>query len=82
MAGIGRAGWHEMGMRLLGELNGYLRSRFVDQKFVTYSKPKGPDNRRRSHGVREGEDSYRQDLRPQSDRGGYLLPGDGTCGVR
>jgi len=37
MAGIGGAGWHDdFGMRLLGELNGYLRSRFVSQKFVAY----------------------------------------------
>jgi NADPH:quinone reductase-like Zn-dependent oxidoreductase len=37
MAGIGGAGWHDgMGMRLLGELNAYVRSRFVSQKFITY----------------------------------------------
>lgn len=37
MAGVGGAGWHDgMGMRLAGELNGYLRSRFVSQKFITY----------------------------------------------
>src|SRR6184192_3201164 len=37
MAGIGGAGWHDgMGMRLAGELNGYLRSRFTSQKFVAY----------------------------------------------
>ncbi len=37
MAGIGGSGWHDdFGMRLLGELNGYLRSRFVSQKFVAY----------------------------------------------
>lgn len=37
MAGIGGAGWHDdFGMRLLGELNGYLRSRFVSQKFIAY----------------------------------------------
>ena len=37
MAGIGGAGWHEgFATRLLGELNGYLRSRFVSQKFVAY----------------------------------------------
>jgi NADPH:quinone reductase-like Zn-dependent oxidoreductase len=37
MAGIGGAGWHDgMGMRLAGELNAYLRSRFVSQKFVAY----------------------------------------------
>lgn len=37
MAGIGGAGWHDgMAMRLLGELNGYLRSRFVSQKFIAY----------------------------------------------
>ena len=37
MAGIGGAGWHDgFGMRLLGELNGYLRSRLVSQKFIAY----------------------------------------------
>src|SRR6184192_419831 len=37
MAGVGGAGWHDgMGMRLAGELNGYLRSRFTSQKFVAY----------------------------------------------
>jgi NADPH:quinone reductase-like Zn-dependent oxidoreductase len=37
MAGIGGAGWHDdFGMRLLGELNAYLRSRFVSQKFIAY----------------------------------------------
>jgi NADPH:quinone reductase-like Zn-dependent oxidoreductase len=37
MAGVGGAGWHdEMGMRLLGELNAYLRSRFVSEKFIAY----------------------------------------------
>jgi NADPH:quinone reductase-like Zn-dependent oxidoreductase len=37
MAGIGGAGWHDgMAIRLVGELNAYLRSRFVSQKFVTY----------------------------------------------
>jgi NADPH:quinone reductase-like Zn-dependent oxidoreductase len=37
MAGVGGAGWHDgMGMRLAGELNGYVRSRFVSQKFVAY----------------------------------------------
>jgi NADPH:quinone reductase-like Zn-dependent oxidoreductase len=37
MAGIGGAGWHEgFAGRLLGELNGYLRSRFVGQKFIAY----------------------------------------------
>ena len=37
MAGIGGAGWHEgFAMRLLGELNAYLRSRFVSQKFIAY----------------------------------------------
>jgi NADPH:quinone reductase-like Zn-dependent oxidoreductase len=37
MAGIGGAGWHDgMGMRLLGELNAYVRSRFVSEKFVAY----------------------------------------------
>jgi NADPH:quinone reductase-like Zn-dependent oxidoreductase len=37
MAGIGGAGWHDgMAMRLAGELNAYVRSRFVRQKFITY----------------------------------------------
>jgi NADPH:quinone reductase-like Zn-dependent oxidoreductase len=37
MAGLGGAGWHEgFVTRLLGELNGYLRSRFVSQKFIAY----------------------------------------------
>jgi NADPH:quinone reductase-like Zn-dependent oxidoreductase len=37
MAGIGGAGWHDgFVTRLLGELNGYLRSRFVTQKFIAY----------------------------------------------
>jgi NADPH:quinone reductase-like Zn-dependent oxidoreductase len=37
MAGIGGAGWHDgIGMRLAGELNAYVRSRFVSQKFVAY----------------------------------------------
>jgi NADPH:quinone reductase-like Zn-dependent oxidoreductase len=37
MAGIGGAGWHEgFATRLFGELNGYLRSRFVSQKFIAY----------------------------------------------
>lgn len=37
MAGIGGAGWHEgFATRLLGELNGYLQSRFVSQKFIAY----------------------------------------------
>jgi len=37
MAGIGGAGWHDgIGMRLAGELNAYVRSRFVSEKFVTY----------------------------------------------
>jgi NADPH:quinone reductase-like Zn-dependent oxidoreductase len=37
MAGIGGAGWHDgMGMRLAGELNAYVRSRFVSQKFISY----------------------------------------------
>lgn len=37
MAGIGGAGWHDgiLG-RLAGELNAYVRSRFVSQKFITY----------------------------------------------
>ena len=37
MAGVGGAGWHDgMGTRLAGELNAYLRSRFVSQKFISY----------------------------------------------
>jgi NADPH:quinone reductase-like Zn-dependent oxidoreductase len=37
MAGVGGAGWHDgIGMRLLGELNAYLRSRFTSQKFIAY----------------------------------------------
>src|SRR5947199_809754 len=37
MAGIGGAGWHEgFATRLAGELNGYLRSRFISQKFIAY----------------------------------------------
>ncbi len=37
MAGIGGAGWHDgFATRLLGELNSYLRSRFVSQKFIAY----------------------------------------------
>ena len=37
MAGIGGAGWHDgFATRLLGELNGYVRSRFVSQKFIAY----------------------------------------------
>jgi NADPH:quinone reductase-like Zn-dependent oxidoreductase len=37
MAGLGGAGWHEgFATRLLGELNGYLLSRFFSQKFVAY----------------------------------------------
>jgi len=37
MAGIGGAGWHDgMGMRLAGELNAYVASRFVGEKFITY----------------------------------------------
>ncbi len=37
MAGLGGAGWHEgFATRLLGVLNGYLRSRFVSQKFIAY----------------------------------------------
>src|SRR5207237_6700429 len=36
MAGVGGAGWHEdFGGRLLGELNAYVRSRFVSQTFIT-----------------------------------------------
>jgi NADPH:quinone reductase-like Zn-dependent oxidoreductase len=37
MAGVGGSGWHDgMAMRLAGELNAYLRSRFVSQKFIAY----------------------------------------------
>src|SRR6266436_5038141 len=37
MAGIGGAGWHDgFAIRLAGELNAYVRSRFVSQKFITY----------------------------------------------
>ena len=37
MAGVGGAGWRDgMGMRLAGELNAYVRSRFVREKFVAY----------------------------------------------
>jgi NADPH:quinone reductase-like Zn-dependent oxidoreductase len=37
MAGIGGAGWHDGFVgRLLGELNSYIASRFVTQKFVAY----------------------------------------------
>ncbi len=37
MAGVGGAGWHDgMGMRLAGELNAYVQSRFVSAKFVAY----------------------------------------------
>ncbi len=37
MAGVGGAGWHDgMAMRLVGELNAYVRSRFVSQKFISY----------------------------------------------
>jgi NADPH:quinone reductase-like Zn-dependent oxidoreductase len=37
MAGIGGAGWHDgFATRLFGELNAYVRSRFVSQKFITY----------------------------------------------
>src|SRR6266436_1448949 len=37
MAGVGGAGWHDdMGMRLAGELNAYVRSRFASQKFIAY----------------------------------------------
>jgi NADPH:quinone reductase-like Zn-dependent oxidoreductase len=37
MVGVGGSGWHDgMGMRLAGELNAYLRSRFVSQKFIAY----------------------------------------------
>jgi NADPH:quinone reductase-like Zn-dependent oxidoreductase len=37
MAGVGGAGWHDdFATRLLGELNAYVRSRFVSQKFIAY----------------------------------------------
>ncbi len=37
MAGVGGAGWRDgMAMRLAGELDSYLRSRFVSQKFISY----------------------------------------------
>src|SRR5206468_12534861 len=37
MAGIGGAGWHDgLAGRLLGELNAYVGSRFVSQKFIAY----------------------------------------------
>src|SRR5216110_39492 len=37
MAGIGGAGWHDgILSRLAGELNAYMRSRFVSQKFIAY----------------------------------------------
>ena len=37
MAGVGGAGWHEgFATRLLGELNAYVRSRFVREKFIAY----------------------------------------------
>src|SRR3989441_2761572 len=37
MAGVGGAGWHDgIAMRLAGELNVYVRSRFVSQKFIAY----------------------------------------------
>ena len=37
MAGVGGAGWHDgMGMRLAGELNSYVASRFVSEKFIAY----------------------------------------------
>jgi NADPH:quinone reductase-like Zn-dependent oxidoreductase len=37
MAGIGGAGWHDgFAARLAGELDAYLRSRFVSQKFMSY----------------------------------------------
>ncbi|HEV3243650.1 MAG TPA: NAD(P)-dependent alcohol dehydrogenase [Chthoniobacterales bacterium] len=37
MAGVGGAGWHDgMGMRLAGELNAYVRSRFISRKFIAY----------------------------------------------
>jgi NADPH:quinone reductase-like Zn-dependent oxidoreductase len=37
MAGVGGSGWHDsFAMRLGGELNAYLRSRLVSQKFIAY----------------------------------------------
>src|SRR6202045_1708058 len=37
MAGVGGAGWHDgMAGRLLGDLNAYLESLLVSQKFITY----------------------------------------------
>src|SRR5204863_9842442 len=40
MAGLGGAGWHEgFATRLPGELNGYLRPRFVSQQFIAYIAP-------------------------------------------
>src|SRR5438477_12576924 len=37
MAGIGGAGWHDgFAIPLAGELNAYVRSRFVSQKFIAY----------------------------------------------
>jgi len=37
MAGVGGAGWHDdFAKRLAGELNAYVASRFVNQKFIAY----------------------------------------------
>ena len=37
MAGVGGAGWHDdFAKRLAGELNAYVASRFVRQKFIAY----------------------------------------------
>jgi NADPH:quinone reductase-like Zn-dependent oxidoreductase len=37
MAGVGGAGWHEgFVSRLVGELNAYVRSRFISEKFIAY----------------------------------------------
>src|SRR5476649_2095031 len=37
MAGAGGAGWHDgIATALVGELNAYVRSRFVSQKFIAY----------------------------------------------
>jgi len=37
MAGIGGAGWHDgFATRLAGELNAYVRSHFISQKFIAY----------------------------------------------
>ena len=66
MAGVGGAGWHDgFGTRLLGELNGYVRSRFVSQKFIAYiaefNKADMIDPGR-SHAVRKDDAGHRSDL--------------------